>query len=201
MNEVITPPILRRNGMPKLNRARASGDLILKALIFSEDASTLAKAESTLLRVGSRPEVDALWIIKSWPVNALTRAGLAKEALIEAADTHLVILPFRRAHSFPSWLQDSFHQWAGLRKVPDAAVAVISDGARAEFSRPVSPELARLVLQHNLNLVIEQVPAIGNSKERPVRPPIERELPLLLQRHRSNDAVASSPFRSFGINE
>jgi hypothetical protein len=173
----------------------------MKSLILSDDSSMLAKAEAALLRVGSRSEVGALWIIKSWPVNALTRASLAKEALIEATDTHLVILPMRRAHSFPFWLRDWLHQWAGLREIPDATLAVMGDGARAEFSRPVSPELARLVLQHNLNLIIEQGPADGTVTEKPVRPPLEREVPLLLELYRLNDAVASSSFRSFGINE
>ena len=201
MNEVNTPLIMKRNGMRKLNSLRSSSDLIMKALIFFDDSLMLAKAEVALLRVGSRSEVGALWIIKRWPVNALTRASLAKKALIEAADSYLVILPIRRAHSFPWWLRDWLHQWATLREIPDDALAVIGDGARAEFSRPLSPELARLVLQHNLNLIIEQGPAVGNATEKVVSPLLEREFPLLLGLRRINDAVASNSFRSFGINE
>ena len=182
-------------------RVRSTSDLFMKALIFSDNFSMLGKAEATLLRVGSRSEVGARWIIKSWPVNALTRASLAKEVLSEAADTHLVILPIRRrALSFPSWLRDWLHQWATLREIPDAALAVIGDGARAEFSRPVSLELARLVHQHKLNLIIEQDPAVGNATEKAVRPPVKREFPLLLELRRLN-AVARDSFRSFGINE
>jgi hypothetical protein len=173
----------------------------MKALILSDDPSMLAKAEATLLRVGSRSEVDAPWIVKCWPVNALMSSSLAKEALIEAADIHLVVLPMRRAHLFPSWLRDWLHQWAGLREIPKAAVAVIGDGARAEFARPVNPELARLVLQHNLELIVERGATGGNATQKPVIPPHELEFPLLRGRRSFNDEVASSSFRCFGINE
>jgi hypothetical protein len=145
--------------------------------------------------------VDAHWIVKSWPVISLISASLGKEALIEANDCHLVILPMRRVHSFPSWLRDWFHRWAALREIPDAAVAVIDDGACDEFSRPVSPELARLVLLHNLNLFIEQGSAVGNATEKAVNPPREPDFSALLELRRLNNAVASNSIRNFGINE
>jgi len=52
-----------------------------------------------LQRVGCRPEVNAHWTIKSWPVNTLEQEAAAEKILIEAADAHLIVIPARYART------------------------------------------------------------------------------------------------------
>src|SRR5262245_3029930 len=100
--------------MPKSSEGRASSHLIMKAVIISDDPSIFPKANAALLRVGRRSEVNAQWIIKCWPTTALSQASVAEEALFEAADTHLVIIPARHACSLPFGLRDWLEQWAAF---------------------------------------------------------------------------------------
>lgn len=185
--------------MPKSNILHASSDLILKAVIFCDDTNFFEKANAALRRVG-RSEASARWVIKSWPVNALSHPSKAAEALIEAADTHLIIIPARHACSLALGLMDWLRQWAALRQIPDAALAVISDGAHADAASTLSPELTLLVLSHDLNLIIEST-AVLETLDPAGRIPSHRALSPPLELHRYDPAPPHDSFRRFGINE
>lgn len=185
--------------MPKPSKRRATGGLILKAVIICDAPSIIAKAEAALLRVGRRSKVNAQWTITCWPANILNQARVAEEALLEVADAHLVIIPAQHAFSIPFGLRQWLERWAALRQIPDAALAIIGDGTHADFPKAVSSELTMLVLKHNLNLIVDESTSVGNATETAVRFPPERELPLQLGR--IGQAVASDSLRGFGINE
>lgn len=173
----------------------------MKAVIFCDDSSLFAKANAALLREGCRSEVRAQWTINSWPVDDLSQASIAEEALIEAADTHLVIIPARHARSVPFGLRDWLQQWAAIRQIPDAALAVIGDGTNVGSPKTVSPELTMFALKHELNLIIDESTAFGNATETVVGLLLEREFPLPLELRRLEYTVTHESFRSFGINE
>ena len=187
--------------MPKSNKRRTASDWIMKAVIICDAPSILVKAEAALLRVGRRSEVNAQWTIKCWPANALSQASIAEQALIEAADTHLVIIAARHACSVPFGLRDWLEQWATLRQIPEAALAVIGDGSHADLPKTVSSELTMLALKHDLNLIIDEGMAVENAMETAVRFPFERELLLSPKPGRIGHAVAGDSLRGFGINE
>ena len=173
----------------------------MKSVIIYDDLAFFANANARLQRVGRRPEVGAQWTIEGCPINTLEQETTAEKRLVEAADAHLIVMPARHAHAFPFHLRAWLEQWAALRQIQDAALAVIGDGTHADFPKTVNPELTMLVLKRCLNLIIDEGPAAGNTTKLAVRFPLERELPLPLELRRLEYAVTRDSFRNFGINE
>ncbi len=173
----------------------------MKAMIICDDFTFVVKARATLQRVGSQPEVGARWTIRSWPVNALHHEEMAEKALAEAADAHLIVIPASRAHSIPSWLRDWLRRWAAHRLIPDAAVAVIGDGADPGINESVSPELTRIVREHALNFFANGGPVARDATQLAVRFFHEPRRPLTIERSRYAAEVTRDSFRCVGINE
>ncbi len=199
--EVSKPLITKRNHMPNSNGLHASIDLIMKAVILCDDFSLFAKAYATLQRMGCRSDVNAQWTIKSWPINVLSQACKAEKTLVEAADTHLVIIPARHARSLPFWLRDWLQRWAALRQIEDAALAVIGDCADAGLTNGVSPELTLFIRKHGLKLITEEGVVKADGVKLPVRFSLGRELSLPVEPLRVAYAMTCDAYRGFGINE
>ena len=192
---------VERNHVSKPEKLQTAADFIMKSVIVYDDLAFFANANARLQRVGSRPEVGARWTIEGCPINTLEQEATAEKSLIEAADAHLIVIPAQHAHAFPLHLREWLEQWAALRQIQDAALAVIGGGTHADFSKTVSPELTTFVLQHGLNLIVDEGPIAGNATRVAMSFPLERELPLPLELRRVEYAVTSDSFRGFGINE
>ena len=186
--------------MPNIRKPHASDDFLMKAVIICDDFAFAAKANATLRRVGYRAGVNVRWTIKCWPVNALNETTLAKQALDETLDAHLIVFPSQRAQSLPSWVFSWLERWAARRHVQAAALGVISDSNAADLTKPVCPELSRFVQQHDLNLIID-----GDRAQDAVKLFIgfscEREVPLPIARAGVVNFATPNSFRAYGINE
>jgi len=126
---------------------------------------------------------------------------MAEKILVESADTHLIVIPRRRAHSTPLWLLEWLERWAAVRQIPDAAVAVIEDGDHTDMTNTVSPELTLLVQKHGLNLITDNGATANDAAQIFVRLLREAEPPISLQRSYSANMVTGDSFRGLGINE
>jgi hypothetical protein len=175
--------------------------LKMKAVIICDDFAFVAQANAKLQRVGRRRDVRAQWSVKSWPVNALNQSGMAEKALVEAADAHLIIVPARRAHTFPPWLRDWLERWAALRQIPEAALAVIGDVSDTDSTMTVSPELTSFVRKNGLNFITDKAVVPKNRTKLEPRAPRERTLPQRTEQSRFVDAATRDSFRGLGINE
>ena len=51
----------------------------------------------TVRIIGYQAGVNAEWITKYWPVNALNDTALAEKALAETLDAHLIVIPWHCA--------------------------------------------------------------------------------------------------------
>jgi hypothetical protein len=173
----------------------------MKAVIICDDFAFVAQANAKLQRVGRRRDVRAQWSVKSWPVNALNQSGMAEKALVEAADAHLIIVPARRAHTFPPWLRDWLERWAALRQIPEAALAVIGDVSDTDSTMTVSPELTSFVRKNGLNFITDKAVVPKNRTKLEPRAPRERTLPQRTEQSRFVDAATRDSFRGLGINE
>lgn len=142
--------------MPRPKKLNASNDLVLKAIIICDDFAFVAHANAALQRVGSRPNVKVQWQIKSWPVNVLRQATMAKRAFSDAADAHLIVIPARHAKAPPPCLRDFLERWAGRRRIHEAAVAVISGGNDVGVANKLSPALTLMVRKHGLNFIADE---------------------------------------------
>ena len=193
--------LLERNHVSKSNKTLRSGDSMMKAVIICDGLAFVAKASARLQRVGCRADVRACWTIKSWPASSLKKSATAEQNLIDAADAHLIVIAARHAQSLPSRLREWLERWAALRRIQDAALAVINDGIHADFIKTVSPELTMLVQKHGLNFIIDEGPDTRDAAKLAVRFPHDSELPLALERTRFEHPVMRDSFRRFGINE
>src|SRR5262249_3372323 len=100
-------------------------DLAMKAVVICDDFAAVTDVAKTLARVGQQAGVNVQWATKSWAINALNDASLARKALLEAFDAHLILFPAQCAKSPPAWLFDWLSRWAALRVIDNAALGVI----------------------------------------------------------------------------
>lgn len=155
--------------------------LSMRAVIICDDLVFSARAAEALERVGQRNEVNVRWKTIFWPINILNEKELAKKALVDSLDAHLILFPARCAHSLPWWVFDWLNRWAVLRIVRDAAVGIIADEQASEPAK-LTP-LVRFARMHDLTVIVDE-------------------------RKRSEftrlgfaDLVSNPSDRSFGINE
>jgi hypothetical protein len=173
----------------------------MKAIIICDDFAFMAQAGLALRRAGSRTKASSRWTIKSWPVNATNRSAMADTILVKAADAHLIVIPARRAHSPPGWLREWLERWAALRKIQDAALAVIDDGIEAGFDKTVSAELTALARKHGLSLITDEGDIPKETAKLFVRLLREPGLPMPIERKHFGDPADRESFRGMGINE
>ena len=172
----------------------------MKAVLLCDDFAFAAKATSSLRRVGDHAGVRVRWAVQCWPVNALTQSAMAERILIDSTDAHLVIIPGRRAHFVPPWLQEWLERWGASRRIPEAALAVFEEGPHSGFANEVSPALRLLGRKHGLSLITEEG-AAGNEMARLfVRSLHDAEAATRIQRSSPPNMTGES-FRGIGINE
>jgi hypothetical protein len=174
---------------------------MMKSIIICDDLAFVAKAKATLQRVGCHPDVGACWTIKNWPATSLNQAATAKQNLLDAADAHLLVIVAPHAQAFSSQLLEWLEQWAELRQIQDAALAVINDGNDADFTKTVTHELTVLVQKHGLNFIIDETPVAREPTKLGVPLTHAPELPPALKRTRFEHAATLDSFRRYGINE
>jgi len=128
--------------------------LALSAVIICDDLVFRANAAATLERLGLRDEVNVRWKTIFWPINALNEKELAKKALVDSLDAHLILFPARCAHSLPHWVFDWLSRWVELRTIRDAALGIMADEHAAEF--PKLTPLIRFARMHDLTVIVDQ---------------------------------------------
>ena len=137
--------------MRRTTKTYFSSDITMKAFIVYADFASAANASATLRRVGASGDVRVRWIIKCWQLNVLREPGPFENALVDAADAHLILFAERHLQSIPSWVCGWLKRWALLRQIHEAALAVIGDGSRLEL--PANSELILLAQQFALNFI------------------------------------------------
>ena len=176
-------------------------NLLMKAVILYNHVVFAAKVGSALRLVGARASVQAEWVIRCWPVKGLNDLVLAKKALSESQDAHLVVLPARYARSVPTRLFDWLKEWAQQREICDAALGFAAESNSAAPSQPVCSELSIFIRQQGLHLITGQglttedaiIISVGFSSERETSISLKRAGVELLTTHQS--------YRGMGIND
>jgi len=125
----------------------------VKALIIYDNFACAAKASATLQHAACRANVSAHFNIKPWRVDVMRLPSVAEEALMEAADSDLIVFAGPRAYSLPAWLEDWLERWVTRREVGEAALAVIHDGTGGRLAPPAT-ELSRFAARHGLSFII-----------------------------------------------
>src|SRR5262245_1049160 len=166
-------------------------NLVMKAVIVYDHVVFAARVGSVLRRVGGRAGVQVEWATRCWPVKALNDSVLAKKALLESQDAHLVVLPARYARAVPTRLFNWLEEWAERREIGDAALGFTAEPG-ANPPQPVCSELYIFIRQHGLHLITGQ----GLTTQHAIRINVElsadREAPVFIRSGRRRTANHTS---------
>jgi hypothetical protein len=167
-------------GIP--NRAELNHPIFgtMKALIIYQDFASAMKANSTLQKLKLSPDTKIDWEVVTWRMEMLRFPPTATEALIAAADAHLVLFAGGMPESIPFWLLDWLREWAATRQIEAAAIAVTAAAnGDAPFATAISA-LRQFATEHDLGFIVD---------------------PDIVARAARIDAPSDQAFRHWGINE
>ena len=171
----------------------------MKAFILYADFASAANASATLRRVGASGDLRVRWIIKCRQADVLKEPGPFENALVDAADAHLILLAERQSQPIPSWVCDWLKRWALLRQIQDAGLAVIGDGTSLEL--PGDSELILLAQQFGLNFITGNDASVKDATRGEVPSMHEKALPSEGVRPHFAESVTTHSYRFIGIND
>jgi len=188
--------------MSKPHQLHTARNSILKALIVYDNFAFAAKANAILHRAAYQVDTITHWNIRPWRVDVLRLPPGADEALVDAADVHLIVFAGPHAQSLPSWLEDWLERWVARRQFPDAALTVVGGIRGDSLTMPASPELLRFAHEHGLGFIADDhLPNEGQAAF-PVRSIPVREAPsVALQPPVIPNRIPHDSCRHWGINE
>jgi hypothetical protein len=170
----------------------------MNAAIIYDDFPCATKASAMLASASSRAGEIALWNVKPWRLDLLNLPPTAAEALRDTADVHLIVFALRPAQSLPIGLMDWLEQWAALRQVGEAALAVFTDGSGETLPASAVPELSRFAERQGLNLIFHDSSSVQTECAVFLRNLHEREVSITPTLHQIMDESAN---QHWGINE
>ena len=173
-------------------------DTGMKALIFYDDLECALDTKGILHHASYHAGATVQWTIRPWRLNMLQFSPTAEEALKDAADAHLILFAVRHSPSLPSWLMDWLDRWAALRQTPDAALAVICDGANIASVAQATVEVSRFARRYGLTVIRDDT-GKTDAKSTGLDPGLTESNPPASPSFRRTAADAAD--RNWGINE
>lgn len=125
----------------------------MSVMLLYEEFDLATKARGMLTRAMKCADETKWWEVRPWRVDMLAPAGMAARSLAEARNAHLIVLAVRNQADLPPGLLDWLENWAGLRQVTDAALAVLDGGDGFTPSPGAAPELEHLAECHGLSII------------------------------------------------
>ncbi|MEI9863940.1 MAG: hypothetical protein WDN00_05195 [Limisphaerales bacterium] len=141
--------------MSKLHKPKAAKTIVMKALIIYRDFISAAKANSALQLSAHLTDIEVEWNVRPWRLDMLKFPPTADEALIDAADAHLILFAGDCAQSMPFWLQDWLELWAKHKQVTAAALAVMSAGCSKILTSSATLDLTQFAKVHGLEIIFD----------------------------------------------
>lgn len=172
----------------------------MKALILHDDFILAAKAEASLQRAITCADAAVRWTVDSVPISALGQLAAAERILFEALDAHLIVFAGNCAHLLPRWVYQWLEQWADMRRVRDAGLAVM-DNERQSIFGDVAPELSRFASKHQLSFIIDESAVPAKRAKPSIRDVLEEGFPVAVAQKPVDDFPMHHGYRCWGINE
>lgn len=162
----------------------------MTALILHDDFALAAKAEAVLQRAIICADEAVRWTVNSVPISALGQLAAAERILLEASDAHLIVFAGKFAQLLPRCVGQWLEQWAQMRRVPDAGLAVMDNERQSSFG-DVAPELLRFTSKHQLTFIIDESTVPAKRAKLSIRCMREEGFPV---------AVAQKPVADFPMH-
>jgi hypothetical protein len=169
----------------------------MKALIIYKNYFSAGKANAMLRRSANSPHFSMEWDVRPWRVDMLKFPPLAKEALADAAGTHLIVFTDDCGQAFPFWLENWLEEWAERRQIKDAVLVAIGGGVDPPS---FTSSLALFARRHELSVIFNGC-VITNDPPLWIYPPLESSSGISLLALRSMEVRAQDANRDWGIND
>lgn len=130
-----------------------SRNSVIKVTIIYDEFSSAAKASVALRRVAYRAHADEQLDINTCRVDMLKLPDAAEEALMEAADAHLIVFAGGFVQRLTPWLQAWLERWAVCRQVREVALAITGNENAGAPPELAAPELFQFAQKHGLNFI------------------------------------------------
>jgi hypothetical protein len=135
---------------------------IMKALIIYDDFDLAIKTSATLRQRADQSDLAIEWQISPWRANVLKFPVVATEALMDAADAHLILFAGFCARPIHPRLMDWLERWVRLRLVKDAVLAMVAASESGGICLSDSTDIAGFANQHGLGFVSDPGDQAGN---------------------------------------
>lgn len=148
----------------------AVGQPTWKAVVLYNEIESGKDAARLLHQVASRAGEPASCNTSLWRFDVMKNPKVARQALYEARDAHLVLLSARGMGHPPSWLVEWLEMWAMTRREREAVLAALSQGPCLEGGRRAVEGLRKLAETHHLDFIWTRGENSKRGKRTPPRP-------------------------------
>jgi hypothetical protein len=182
-------------------RQKEAFEATMKAMIIYEEPDSAKKASALLKRASDRADAATQWSVMPWRLDMLSRPSLALEALMDAAEAHLIVLTVRSQATLAPGLLNWLEAWAARRKVQDAALAVCDGGSGNSLSATATPELSEFARRHGLSIIVGDVCAHEDASPLFAQDQHERNAAQTSTMVALLEQVSPGNYQHWGINE
>jgi hypothetical protein len=126
---------------------------VWKAVVLYSERESGKQAAQLLERVAQRAGAPESCESSLWRFDVMENPAVAREALYEARDAHIVLLSAQGIHRPPHWLMEWLEIWAMTRRVREAVLAAWCQAVHARQLRQALVGLRNLAAQHDLDFI------------------------------------------------
>lgn len=173
----------------------------MNAVIIYEKSDAAKKASALLKRSSEWVDGRAQWSVKPWRADLLHWPPLAREALRDAAEAHLLVLAMSGNVALSPGLLNWLEGWARCRQVQDAALAVLGGGSGDTLAATATPELADFAQRHGLSCLLGDASPPEEESARPWKDLHKRQVAQTATLVHTLEQAPTGYYQSWGINE
>jgi len=131
----------------------AVGQQVWKAVVLYSELESGKQAAQLLDRVAARAGVAEGCERTLYRFDVMAEAAVAREALYEARDAHIVLLSAQKVDQPPAWLMEWLEMWAMTRHVKEAVLAAWCRALHTNRLQRAIGGLRSLAEQHDLDFI------------------------------------------------
>jgi hypothetical protein len=131
----------------------AVGQQVWKAVVLYSELDSGKQAAHLLGRVAERAGAPESCDSSLWRFDVMEHPSVAREALYEARDAHIVLVSAQGVDHPPGWLMEWLEMWAMTRHVKNAALAAWCKAAHTGRLRQALGGLRKLAGDHGLDFI------------------------------------------------
>jgi hypothetical protein len=135
---------------------------MLTAVILYDIPELAARSKAALDKIANGADQAIQWTVIPWRVDLLALPSVARAALEDAMDAHLIILAIRQKPNLPPLLIGWLQLWATHRNFKCAALACCPGGREEAYPATAIAELSKFAEHQGLDFIFDPATAPRN---------------------------------------